>query len=210
MIGLSCLSAQARSSCSRPCAASSRSKPEVPPVVPVDHHDVGELGEEAPVGRRQHHVDETRRDGSGRAGGALRTAARSRPATPRCATRARSRRSTARRSDGSCPERPAPRSPAGGPAWVSSFIVSAAEGDPITAEEQAAADGEVEADGGGLVDDDDAVPVGVVEHLLGIRVVRRAERVGADPVQEREVVHHRDRVVALAPHADDPRACRSP
>jgi hypothetical protein len=58
----------------------------------------------------------------------------------------------------------------------------------------------VDTHGGGLVDDDDAVPVGIVEDLLGVRVVRRAERVGAEPVHEREVVDHEDVVVAFAAH----------
>ena len=48
-----------------------------------------------------------------------------------------------------------------------------------------------------LVDDDDAVRVGVVQDLLGVRVVGGAEGVGADPAQQREVVDHRDVVVAL-------------
>ena len=57
-------------------------------------------------------------------------------------------------------------------------------------------------DGGRLVDDDDAVPVGVVEHLLVVGVVRRAERVRAEPLQQREVVDHERVVVALAVDRD--------
>src|SRR3954447_24006820 len=57
---------------------------------------------------------------------------------------------------------------------------------------------EVLPDGGGLVDHDDAVPVGEVEDLLGVGVVRGPERVRADPVQKREVVDHQRVVVALA------------
>ena len=53
-------------------------------------------------------------------------------------------------------------------------------------------------DRGGLVDDHDAVPVGVVQHLLGMRVVGRPERVGADPVHQRDVVHEPRVVVPLA------------
>ena len=60
------------------------------------------------------------------------------------------------------------------------------------------AQAEVQADGGGLVDDQQAVPVGVVEHLLGVRVVRGAEGVRADPPQQREVADHPGVVVALA------------
>ena len=63
---------------------------------------------------------------------------------------------------------------------------------------QPADDAQVEADGGGLVDDDDAVPVGEVEHLLGVRVVRGAEGVRADPLHELEVVDQVGVVVALA------------
>ena len=55
-------------------------------------------------------------------------------------------------------------------------------------------------DGRGLVDHHDAVAVGVVEHLLGVRVVRRAERVRAEPLHQREVVDHERVVVALAAH----------
>ena len=59
---------------------------------------------------------------------------------------------------------------------------------------------EVESDGGGLVDDDDAEPIRVLEHLLGVGVVRGAEGVGAHPVQEIEIVDHGGVVVALAVH----------
>ena len=52
---------------------------------------------------------------------------------------------------------------------------------PRAAEEQAAPDAEVEPDRRRLVDDDDAQPVGVLEHLLRVGVVRGPERVGADP-----------------------------
>ena len=53
-------------------------------------------------------------------------------------------------------------------------------------------------DGGRLVDHDDAMPVGELEHLLGIGVVGSAERVRADPLHELEVVDHEGVVVALA------------
>ena len=72
-------------------------------------------------------------------------------------------------------------------------------GEPLAAEDPAA-QADVEADGGSLVDHDDAAPVGVVQHLLGVGVVRGAERVGAQPVQQREVMHHEYVVVALAAH----------
>ena len=55
-------------------------------------------------------------------------------------------------------------------------------------------------DGSRLVDDDDAVPVGVPEHLLGVGVVGGAERVRAEPLQEREVVDHQHVVVRLPAH----------
>ena len=64
--------------------------------------------------------------------------------------------------------------------------------------EDAAADVEVEADGRRLVDDDDAVAVGVVEDLLGVGIVRGPERVRADPPQQLEVADHHGVVVALA------------
>ena len=59
-------------------------------------------------------------------------------------------------------------------------------------------DSHVESDGGGLVDHDDAVAVGELEHLLGVGVVGGAERVRADPVHELEVVDHECVVVPLA------------
>ena len=65
-------------------------------------------------------------------------------------------------------------------------------------EEQAAPDAEVEPDRRRLVDDDDAQPVGMLEDLLGVRVVRGPEGVGAHPRQQREVVHHGGVVVAAA------------
>src|SRR5512135_233381 len=52
----------------------------------------------------------------------------------------------------------------------------------------------------GLVDDDHAVPVGVVEDLLGVRIVGGAERVRTHPLHQREVVHHERVVVAFAAH----------
>ena len=61
-------------------------------------------------------------------------------------------------------------------------------------------DAHVEPDGGGLVDHDDAVAVGEFEHLLGVGVVRGAERVRADPLHELEVVDHERVVVPLAAH----------
>ena len=70
----------------------------------------------------------------------------------------------------------------------------------VRAAEDAAGQAHVDADRGGLVDHDDAVAVGVVEDLLGVRVVRGAERVRAEPVHQREVVDHERVVVALAAH----------
>ena len=69
-------------------------------------------------------------------------------------------------------------------------------------EEESAAHAEVQADGRRLVDDDDAQTVGQVEHLLCVGVVRRPERVGAEPAEEREVVHHRCVVVAPTVHIE--------
>ena len=81
---------------------------------------------------------------------------------------------------------------------VASLIVSGREGRVALPAEDAAAEAHVEADGRGLVDDDDAVPVGVVEDVLGVRVVRRAEGVGADPVEQLEVLHDVGVAVRLA------------
>ena len=75
-------------------------------------------------------------------------------------------------------------------------------GRPRAAEEHAAADAEVEPDRGRLVDDDDALTIGLLEHLLGVGVVGGAERVGADPCQEREVVQHGGVVVPAAVHVE--------
>ena len=44
------------------------------------------------------------------------------------------------------------------------------------------------------------MPVGVVENLLGVGVVRCAEGVGAQPLHEHKVVDHVGVVVALAAH----------
>ena len=71
-------------------------------------------------------------------------------------------------------------------------------GRPRAAEEHAAPDAEVEPDRSRLVDDDDALAVGVLEHLLGVGVVGGAERVGADPGEQGEVVHHGGVVVTAA------------
>ena len=85
-------------------------------------------------------------------------------------------------------------------ACVASLIGLGGEGRRRPGRRRSAADADVEPDGGGLVDDDDAVPVGVVEDLLGVGVVRGAERVRADPLHQREVVDHERVVVALAAH----------
>ncbi len=73
------------------------------------------------------------------------------------------------------------------------------EGLVVRAAEEATDDAEVQAHGGGLVDHEEAETVGVVEHLLGVGIVGRAERVRSGPLQELEVVDHRRRVVALPP-----------
>ena len=71
-------------------------------------------------------------------------------------------------------------------------------GRPRATEEQAATHAEVEPDRSRLVDHDDALAVGLVQHLLGIGVVGGAERVGPDPREQREVVHHGGIVVTAA------------
>ncbi|BAS12667.1 hypothetical protein AHiyo8_09700 [Arthrobacter sp. Hiyo8] len=58
--------------------------------------------------------------------------------------------------------------------------------------------GEVESDGGGLVDDHDPVPVRELDDFLGVGVVGGAERVCAGPVKEAEVVDEVGVVVAFA------------
>ena len=71
-----------------------------------------------------------------------------------------------------------------------------------TAEEQPTAHAEVEPDGGGLVDDDDAEAVCVVEYLFGVGVVRGPERVGPHPSEECEVLHHGGVVVTPAAYVE--------
>ena len=58
---------------------------------------------------------------------------------------------------------------------------------------------DVQADRSRLVDHHDAVPIGVVEPLLGVGVVRGAEGIGADPAHQLEVVHEERIIVSLAP-----------
>ena len=62
------------------------------------------------------------------------------------------------------------------------------EGLVALAAEDAATQTHVQSNRGGLVDQHDALPVGVIENVLGIRVVRGAERVRSDPFQQLEVV----------------------
>ena len=71
-------------------------------------------------------------------------------------------------------------------------------GRPRAAEEEAATHAEVEPDRSRLIDHDDALAVGMVQHLLGIGVVRGTERVGPDPGEQREVVDHCGIVVTAA------------
>ncbi len=67
---------------------------------------------------------------------------------------------------------------------------------PGATEEKPATDAEIEADGRGLVDDDDAEAVSHVEHFLRVGVVRRPKGVRADPAEKLEVVQHRRIIVA--------------
>src|SRR5690606_20548993 len=60
------------------------------------------------------------------------------------------------------------------------------EGDTLLSTEDAPGETEVLPDGRRLADDHDALPVGIVEDFVGVGVVRGAERVGADPAQQRE------------------------
>ena len=85
---------------------------------------------------------------------------------------------------------------------VAALIVSSEIGRPRAAEEQSASDAKVEPDRSRLVDDDDALAVGLFEHLLGVGVVGGPKGVGADPREEREVVQHRRVVVAAAVHVE--------
>ena len=70
------------------------------------------------------------------------------------------------------------------------------------AAEDPAAQPHVQPDRGGLVDQHNALPVGVVQDVLGIRVVRGAERVGANPAEQLKVVQQKGVVVAFADHRD--------
>ena len=104
MIGLSCLSAHARSSASSPrSAAVEVAGVDVPAVVAVDHHHVGELGQRG-SDRGGASIMLTKPDGPGRVGlpggGEQRLEVGARLLA--CGTRARWRCSRARRSGGSC------------------------------------------------------------------------------------------------------------
>lgn len=66
--------------------------------------------------------------------------------------------------------------------------------------EDTSRDVQVQADGRRLVDDHHTLSVRVVQHLLGVGVVRGAERVRAGPVQQGEVMHHQGVVVRPAAH----------
>ena len=170
----------------------------VPAVVAVEHDDVAQRLEPVPAVRREHMLTVPDRPGRVELPGQRRTAARSRRPTRRCRTPARWRCSTARRSGGSCRGRRARGSPARAPPGRCRRSSPARRSAGTRRRRMPGHHAEVLPDRGRLVDDDDAVPVGVVQHLLGVGVVRRAERVGADPVHQREVVHHQRVVVALA------------
>lgn len=73
-------------------------------------------------------------------------------------------------------------------------------GDLPAGGEDTSRDVEVQADGRGLVDDHHALSVRIVQDLLGVRVVRGAERVRAGPLHQGEVMHHQDVVVTPAAH----------
>ena len=81
---------------------------------------------------------------------------------------------------------------------ATSALSSSPEGLVALRAEDAAAQTHVEPDGRGLVDHHDAVPVGEVEDVLGVGVVRGPERVGPDPLQQREIPDEERGVVALA------------
>jgi len=82
---------------------------------------------------------------------------------------------------------------------VASLAVSG-EGRVALAAEDAAAETHVQPDRGRFVDQHHALAVGVVQHVLGVRVVRCTERVGTDPAQQLEVVHQEGVIVAFADH----------
>ena len=171
----------------------------VPAVVAVEHHDVEEVGDDVALGGREHHVDEA--DGPGRV-------EPPRLGGERLEVGARLRR-VGLGLVGDAPQHDAgvvlvardelaDRLAVDGLRGVIDGVRG--EGRRVRGAEDAARDAHVEADRGGLVDHDDAVPVGVVEDLLGVGVVRGAERVRAEPVHQREVVDHEHVVVALAAH----------
>ena len=66
--------------------------------------------------------------------------------------------------------------------------------------EDPAAQSHVQTDGSRLVDDHDAVPVGIIQNVFAVWIVRRPERVGANPVQQLEIMYQVGIVVALADH----------
>ncbi len=63
-------------------------------------------------------------------------------------------------------------------------------GRPRAAEKEAATHTQVEPDRSRLVDDDDPFAIRMLEHLFGVGVMRCAERVGPDPLEQGEVVRH--------------------
>src|SRR3954447_4315477 len=74
------------------------------------------------------------------------------------------------------------------------------EGRVALGSEDAAPEAHVEPHRSGLVDHDDASPVGVVDHVFGVGVVGGAKRVGTYPGEEFEIVQQVRVVVALTDH----------
>ena len=68
------------------------------------------------------------------------------------------------------------------------------------ATEDAAPEAHIETHRSRFVDQHDALPVGVVDDVFGVRVVRRTERIRADPLQQLEVVQQVGVVVAFTDH----------
>ena len=74
------------------------------------------------------------------------------------------------------------------------------KGHPRSTEEHSTSQPEIEANRRGFVNDNDAQSIGMIEHLLGVGIVRGAERIGTRPLHQLEVVHHGH--VVVAPAAD--------
>ena len=173
----------------------------VPAVVAVQHQHVGELRDPALPVRGEHHVDES--DRAGRVGLPGHVEEGPEVALGRLGLRLG--------LVGDAPQHDAgvvlvagDQVPDGLGVHLLRLVVGGLRGERgvALAAEDPATESHVQPHRGGLVDQHDALPVGVVQHVLGVRVVRGPEGVGADPAQQLEVVQQVGVVVALADHRD--------